>query len=107
MREIVTVGWFDRMDARNQAKAEESNVRNSNENWERRLRDEEPGSGRRFALFVFSGAVTGFLVGLAIGPVGGWRHPDLSDRLANAGALAGAGAIVGWRLWSAFGVGDD
>ena len=82
MREIVMVGWLDRMDARNQAKAEESNVRNSNENWERRIREEEPGSGRRLALFALLGAVPGFLIGLEIGPAGGW-HPTGWERLGH------------------------
>jgi hypothetical protein len=95
------------MDARNQAKAEQDNVRMSTDNYERRIRDQESGSRRRLAWFALGGGVVGLLIGLTTGPAGGWHHPDLSDRLANGGGFAFVGAVVGWRLWSAFGIEKD
>ena len=83
MCESKEVGWIDRMDARNQARAEQDNVRMSNENWERRIREQEAGSGRRFAMFVLCGAAAGFLVGLAKrattcseSPSSNWARPE-------------------------------
>lgn len=98
---------MDRMDARNQALAERDNREFSNENWERRMREEEHGSGRRFAWFVLVGGLVGLLTGLTTGPAGGWHNPDLLDRLANGGGFALLGTVVGWRLWSSFGIEKD
>jgi hypothetical protein len=84
--------------------AEQDNVRMSNKNWERRIREEEAGNGRRLAMFVLFGAAAGLLAGLATGTRGRLAKSGLTDRLANVGVLAGAGAIIGWRLWSAFGI---
>jgi hypothetical protein len=64
------VGWFERMDERNQRRAEQDNVRLSNENYQRWI-DEQPGPSWAYAL---SAVPLIGLIGDALIAVAGWRR---------------------------------
>lgn len=64
-------------------------------------------SWRSFLWFTLGLGVPGFVLGLFLGPVGGWHSPDVGDRLSNGGLLFLAGIALGLRGWTAKALNDD
>ena len=57
-----------------------------------------PGTGREVLLVVLALAIPMGIVGVFVGPAGGW-HPTVWQRIGNATGLAFASAMLALRLW--------